>query len=263
MRVDLSAVDDKNDVARSLITKQRGEVVERRIVDRYTLRSLNLAERKERPLGLAYMPSAIHGAQHKALPSARVAQRANPRLSEALVRRNRRVKQRHLFDELDRVEPSGTHVAVAERARADKGGSFPSERDLSLLQLPVDVEGDRLAHPIEAEFDEIPLVRHVRRCAVRGAAGAEEAHLAVLGELELRHALVHLVRLAQDEVARIRALVVGARVEADRVGSEVAVEDAQILRAHVFVVLELPRGARGWQLERHAKVGIIATLQEQ
>ena len=129
-----------------------------------------------------------------------------------------------LLDELDRVEPRGAAVAVAERARADEAGGLAAEVDVPLLALVVHVEVHPLVLPVESQLDKVPPVGHVRRGAVRGAAGAEEAHPAVLGELELRDALVDLVRLAEDEVARVGALVVGAHVEGDALRPEVAVK---------------------------------------
>ena len=87
-----------------------------------------------------------------------------------------------------------------------------TEGDLALLQGMVDVEGDLLLLPVETQLHKVPPGWQVRRRPMRRAAGAQQPHPPVLGELELGDALVHLVRLAQYEVARVGALIVRAHL---------------------------------------------------
>lgn len=63
----------------------------------------------------------------------------------------------------------------------------------------------RLAFPIEGEVDTIPAERNVRYGPVGRSARSQQPHVAIFGELKLRHPTVHLVGLAEDEMARICA----------------------------------------------------------
>ena len=72
-------------------------------------------------------------------------------------------------------------------------------------------------------------------------------------------------------MARVGALVVGAHVEGDAVGAEVAVKRGRVLRLRVLGkdgrravrVRVLPRQRGRGQLERHPKVGVVAALEEE
>ena len=164
----------------------------------------------------------------------------------------------------DDLERRGRHAAPG----ADEAGGLAPEGDVPLLQHSVHVEGHLLLVPLEAQLHQVPPVGLVRRRAVGGAAGAEEAHPAVLGELELRDALVHLVALAEDEVPRVGVLVVGAHVKGHRVGAEVAVEDRRVLALGVvgerggLLGVGLACLRRG-QLQRHPEVRVVAALEEE
>ena len=100
---------------------------------------------------------------------------------------------------------------------------------------------------------------------MRRAACAEQAHAPVLGELELGDAFVHLVRLTQNEVARVGVLVVCPHVEGHAVRPKLPVEHGRVVRLgilrqrHGRPILVRWRG----QFQRHPEVGVIAALQEE
>ena len=159
---------------------------------------------------------------------------------------------------------------------AEEGKPQSIARELRRNCDPNCARGGDCAHlallPVEPQLDVVPLVRDVRRRAVRDALRAEQPHLPVLGELELRHPLVHLVRLAEDEVAGVGAAVVGAHVERDGLRLERAVEGRRVLRLGVLgerarrlrrpaaAVVVGARRRRG-QPQRHPEVGVVAALE--
>jgi hypothetical protein len=107
-----------------------------------------------------------------------------------------------------------THTrSAASRERLDALPSLPAPfqpltratgTPCAALSLPLS-RAHLLLRPVEGEVDPVPDVRHVGHGAVRRAARAEQAHVALFCELKLSDATVHLVRLAEDEVARVCA----------------------------------------------------------
>ena len=105
-------------------------------------------------------------------PSAQHSSRSGPTHASAVpaLRGDLRPEVLYLSVELDRVEPRRALVAIAQGARADEAGALAPERDVPLLQHMIDVEGDLLLVPVEAQLDEVPSILLVRRRTVRRAA---------------------------------------------------------------------------------------------
>ena len=116
------------------------------------------------------------------------------------------------------ISHAGLGAKGARKARRDELASSEPASHTHLLLLPV-----------EAQLDQVPPVGLVRRRAVCRAARAEQAHAPILGELKLGDPLVHLVRLAKDEVARVGVLVVCPHIEGHTVRPKLPVEGARIV----------------------------------
>mmetsp|Transcript_25486 Transcript_25486/g.85440 ORF Transcript_25486/g.85440 Transcript_25486/m.85440 type:complete len:490 (+) Transcript_25486:48-1517(+) len=216
VREDGLALHVEGHVRRLLVAEQARKRPERVLVERQAVDHLAAAEGREgAPPHKGALRGLVHerGARERPPPLVcRPLQRCvqpelvltahgqAPALSHAPGHRYAVGEHLLLCDESERVEPRGAPVPVAQGAGADVRGAVAAEGDALLLELAVHVEVDLFVVPVKGQVDAVPGEGLVRDGSEGGAPGAEEAHVAVLSELELGHPAVHLVGLPEDKV---------------------------------------------------------------